>query len=164
MRDQRADKLAQILVQHSTKVQKGDTCVIQASTAAEPLALAVYEEILKAGGHPIFNLSPEDAMASFYELASDERVLLLGEDIGVMGGAFRATRGLWERFGDDRVIDTPIAETALVGAAVWLAISGLRLSRVVPFLLPYIVALIASLMVITYVPAFSLWLPRLIVR
>ena len=74
MRDQRADKLAQILVQHSTKVQKGDVCVIQASTAAEPLILAVYEEILKAGGHPVFNLSPEDAMASFYEIATDEQL------------------------------------------------------------------------------------------
>jgi len=45
-----------------------------------------------------------------------------------------------------------------------MAISGQRLSRVMPFLLPYIVALIASLMVITYVPAFSLWLPRLMVK
>ena len=74
MRDQRADKLAQILVQHSTKVQKGDVCVIQASTAAEPLVLAVYEEVLKAGGYPVFNLSPEDAMASFFELASDDQL------------------------------------------------------------------------------------------
>ena len=60
------------------------------------------------------------------ELATDPRVVLLGEDIGAMGGAFRATRGLWERYGDDRVIDTPMAETALVGAAVGLAISGMR--------------------------------------
>jgi 2-oxoisovalerate dehydrogenase E1 component beta subunit len=60
------------------------------------------------------------------ELASDPRVVLLGEDIGVMGGAFRVTRGLWERFGDLRVIDTPMAETALIGAAIGLAISGMR--------------------------------------
>ena len=74
MRDQRADKLAQILVRHSTKVQKGDVCVIQGSTAAEPLILAVYEEVLRAGGHPVFNISPEDGMASFYELASDAQL------------------------------------------------------------------------------------------
>jgi 2-oxoisovalerate dehydrogenase E1 component beta subunit len=60
------------------------------------------------------------------ELASDERVVLLGEDIGVMGGAFRVTRGLCERHGDRRVVDTPMAETALVGAAIGLAVSGLR--------------------------------------
>ena len=60
------------------------------------------------------------------ELASDERVVLLGEDIGAMGGAFRVTRGLWEQYGDCRVIDTPMAETALVGAAIGLAISDFR--------------------------------------
>jgi 2-oxoisovalerate dehydrogenase E1 component beta subunit len=60
------------------------------------------------------------------ELSSDDRVVLLGEDIGVMGGAFRATRGLHARFGDDRVVDTPMAETALVGAAIGLALTGMR--------------------------------------
>jgi 2-oxoisovalerate dehydrogenase E1 component beta subunit len=60
------------------------------------------------------------------ELASDERVVLLGEDIGHMGGAFRATEGLQERFGLDRVIDTPMAEIALVGAGIGLAVSGMR--------------------------------------
>jgi 2-oxoisovalerate dehydrogenase E1 component beta subunit len=60
------------------------------------------------------------------ELATDERVVLLGEDIGAMGGAFRATRGLFDRYGPDRVIDTPLAETAIVGAAIGMAICGLR--------------------------------------
>lgn len=60
------------------------------------------------------------------EMAADPRVLLLGEDIGVMGGAFRVTRGLWERYGDSRVIDTPIAEAAIVGCAIGLALEGLR--------------------------------------
>jgi 2-oxoisovalerate dehydrogenase E1 component beta subunit len=60
------------------------------------------------------------------ELADDERVVVLGEDVGRMGGAFRATRGLHERFGDDRVIDTPIAEAAIVGSGIGLAISGWR--------------------------------------
>jgi aminopeptidase len=74
MRDQRADALAQILVRYSTAVQKGDVCVIQSTTAAEPLVNAVYEEVLRAGGHPIVNLSTEDAQASFFDLASDEQL------------------------------------------------------------------------------------------
>ena len=57
MRDQRADALAQILVRYSTEVQKGDVCVIQSTTAAEPLVQAVYEEVLQAGGLPIVQLS-----------------------------------------------------------------------------------------------------------
>jgi 2-oxoisovalerate dehydrogenase E1 component beta subunit len=60
------------------------------------------------------------------ELRTDERVLLLGEDIGVMGGAFRVTRGLIEEFGERRVIDTPMAEAGIVGMAIGLAISGYR--------------------------------------
>lgn len=60
------------------------------------------------------------------ELASDDDVVLLGEDIGHMGGAFRATDGLHAKFGSERVIDTPMAETALVGAAIGLAIAGMR--------------------------------------
>jgi 2-oxoisovalerate dehydrogenase E1 component beta subunit len=60
------------------------------------------------------------------ELESDERVLLLGEDIGTMGGAFRVTAGLHERFGSRRVLDTPMAETAIVGASIGLAIRGMR--------------------------------------
>ncbi len=59
-------------------------------------------------------------------LAEDERVLVLGEDIGVMGGAFRVTAGLQQRFGTSRVIDTPMSETAVLGCAIGLAISGLR--------------------------------------
>jgi aminopeptidase len=74
MRDQRADALAQILVRYSTGVKKGDVCVIQATTAAEPLVNAVYEEILRAGGHAVLSLSTEDQQASFFDLASDEQL------------------------------------------------------------------------------------------
>lgn len=59
------------------------------------------------------------------ELERDERVVLLGQDIGVNGGVFRATEGLQERFGADRVVDMPLAEAVIVGAAVGLACSGL---------------------------------------
>jgi pyruvate/2-oxoglutarate/acetoin dehydrogenase E1 component len=60
------------------------------------------------------------------EMERDPAVILLGEDIGAYGGAFKATDGLLERFGPDRVIDTPIAEAAIVGAAAGAAHMGLR--------------------------------------
>jgi 2-oxoisovalerate dehydrogenase E1 component beta subunit len=60
------------------------------------------------------------------EMRRDERVFLLGEDIGVYGGAFKVTDGLVAEFGESRVIDTPIAETAIVGAAVGAAMMGMR--------------------------------------
>jgi pyruvate dehydrogenase E1 component beta subunit len=59
------------------------------------------------------------------EMGRDERVVLLGQDIGANGGVFRATEGLQERFGEDRVVDMPLAEGVIVGAAVGLATSGL---------------------------------------
>ena len=59
-------------------------------------------------------------------LRSDERVLLLGEDIGGFGGAFKVTDGLQAEFGADRVIDTPISEEAIIGGAVGAAIVGMR--------------------------------------
>jgi len=59
-------------------------------------------------------------------MARDETVVLLGEDIGKAGGIFAATRGLQERYGPDRVIDMPIAENAISGAAVGLALGGFR--------------------------------------
>lgn len=60
------------------------------------------------------------------KLAEDERVHLMGEDIGAMGGIFRVTQGLQAEFGDERVMDSPLNETALVGAAMGMAMLGLR--------------------------------------
>ncbi|WP_042454399.1 alpha-ketoacid dehydrogenase subunit beta [Neobacillus dielmonensis] len=60
------------------------------------------------------------------EMERDERIILLGEDIGKNGGVFRATDGLQAAFGPERVVDTPIAESAIVGAAVGMAARGLR--------------------------------------
>ena len=64
--------------------------------------------------------------ALFEEMARDERVFLLGEDIGQYGGAFKVTEGLLDRFGESRVIDTPISETAIVGSAIGASYMGLR--------------------------------------
>ncbi|MTD30719.1 alpha-ketoacid dehydrogenase subunit beta [Planomicrobium sp. YIM 101495] len=69
-----------------------------------------------------------------YEMEQDDRVLLLGEDIGKNGGVFRATDGLFEQFGEKRVVDTPIAESAIIGAAVGLAARGLRPVAEIQFL------------------------------
>jgi pyruvate dehydrogenase E1 component beta subunit len=60
------------------------------------------------------------------EMARDDSVLVLGEDVGRSGGVFRATEGLYDEFGEDRVIDTPLTETGIAGVSVGLAASGLR--------------------------------------
>jgi len=60
------------------------------------------------------------------EMASDERVIVLGEDVGAFGGAFKVTDGLLAEFGAERVRDTPIAEAGIIGAAVGVAIDGMR--------------------------------------
>ena len=60
------------------------------------------------------------------EMARDERVFILGEDVGLYGGAFKVTEGLMEQFGERRVIDTPISEAAIVGAAAGAAHMGMR--------------------------------------
>lgn len=60
------------------------------------------------------------------EMERDERVFILGEDVGIYGGAFKVTEGMLERFGAHRVIDTPISESAIVGAAIGAAYMGLR--------------------------------------
>lgn len=66
------------------------------------------------------------ANALLVEMERDPSVVLLGEDIGKDGGVFRATEGLWERFGDERVMDTPIAESGIVGVSIGMALGGLR--------------------------------------
>lgn len=60
------------------------------------------------------------------EMLRDDKVIILGEDVGIFGGCFGVTKGLFETFGEERVIDTPISETAIVGASVGAAAAGLR--------------------------------------
>jgi 2-oxoisovalerate dehydrogenase E1 component beta subunit len=64
--------------------------------------------------------------AMWEEMEQDERVFLIGQDIGIYGGAFRATAGMLERFGPERIIDSPISESAMVGAAIGAAMMGMR--------------------------------------
>jgi len=65
-------------------------------------------------------------LALAQEMEKDDRVLLMGEDVGANGGVFRVTEGLHERFGGDRVVDTPLAESGIIGTAIGLAMAGLR--------------------------------------
>jgi pyruvate dehydrogenase E1 component beta subunit len=65
-------------------------------------------------------------LALIQEMEKDGRVLLLGEDVGANGGVFRVTEGLQKRFGAKRVVDTPLAESGIIGTAIGLAMGGLR--------------------------------------
>jgi pyruvate dehydrogenase E1 component beta subunit len=60
------------------------------------------------------------------EMEKDDRVIVLGEDVGVDGGVFRVTEGLIDRFGEDRALDTPLAESGIVGMSIGMAVYGLR--------------------------------------
>ena len=60
-----------------------------------------------------------------HEMKKDDRVVVLGEDVGKVGGVFRVTAGLFDEFGEDRVIDTPLSEGGIVGAAIGMALYGL---------------------------------------
>ncbi|RWR16751.1 alpha-ketoacid dehydrogenase subunit beta, partial [Agrococcus lahaulensis] len=66
-------------------------------------------------------------------LEGDDRVLLMGEDIGKLGGVFRVTDGLQARFGEERVIDTPLAESAIIGTAIGMGYRGFRVVAEIQF-------------------------------
>ena len=76
------------------------------------MALSTYVEAIRQG--------------LWEEMERDERVFILGEDVGAYGGAFKVTAGMADRFGASRVIDTPIAESAIVGAAIGASLAGMR--------------------------------------
>jgi len=65
-------------------------------------------------------------LALHQEMAQDKSVLVLGQDIGVDGGVFRLTEGLLDEFGKERVIDTPLAESAIIGTSIGMAMAGLK--------------------------------------
>ncbi len=75
---------------------------------------------------PVITYLEAIRQALFEEMARDERVFVIGEDVGAYGGAFKVTEGLLEKYGEQRVIDTPISEAAIVGSAVGASYMGLR--------------------------------------
>ncbi|MFF5995457.1 alpha-ketoacid dehydrogenase subunit beta [Lysinibacillus sp. KU-BSD001] len=75
---------------------------------------------------PVMSFIEAINLAMKEEMASDERVFILGEDVGRKGGVFKATVGLYEQFGEARVLDTPLAESAIAGVAIGAAMYGMR--------------------------------------
>ncbi len=103
MRDPRVERLAKILVGYSTEVKEGETVSIDGDGGAEPLLLAVYEEVLKAGAHPILNVALDGQAAVYYKHASDAQLdwvspvsewLLENVDVRIAIGASANTREL----------------------------------------------------------------------
>jgi pyruvate dehydrogenase E1 component beta subunit len=74
----------------------------------------------------VLNMAQAINQALDLALAADPRVLVLGEDVGRTGGVFRVTDGLQQRYGEERVVDTPVSESGIVGAAFGLAVGGMR--------------------------------------
>lgn len=74
----------------------------------------------------VMNMAQALNQALRYEMSRDERVVILGEDVGKRGGVFLITEGLYEEFGPERVIDTPLAEAGIIGVAAGMAMNGLR--------------------------------------
>src|SRR5689334_19712131 len=75
---------------------------------------------------PVMNIIQAVNDALKIEMRRDKRVVILGEDVGKFGGVFRATSGLQEEFGKERVMDTPLAEAGIIGTAIGMALYGLR--------------------------------------
>ncbi len=75
---------------------------------------------------PVMNIIQAVNNALLIEMERDDRVVVMGEDVGKFGGVFRATQGLYEKFGEDRVFDTPLSEAAIIGTAIGMALYGLR--------------------------------------
>lgn len=83
---------------------------------------------------PVMTMVEAVTNAMAFELERDERVILMGQDVGKNGGVFRASVGLQERFGEHRVIDTPLSEQGIVGTAVGIAASGMHPIAEIQFL------------------------------
>jgi 2-oxoisovalerate dehydrogenase E1 component beta subunit len=75
---------------------------------------------------PVLTYLEAIRLAMLEEMERDGRVFILGEDVGTYGGAFRVTAGFLDKFGEGRIIDTPVSETAIVGAAIGAALMGMR--------------------------------------
>ena len=130
MRDPRLDKLADILVRYSTRVKKGDLVSIGADPVALPLVEAVYEAVLKAGGHPFWQLKSSSLSDILYEHASDEQLDYLNPVEIYADQTIDVSIGLWadlntkslsrvdpERIARRRLANAPKMKTVLSRAA-----------------------------------------------
>jgi aminopeptidase len=132
VRDPRAERLAKILVGYSTQVKEGETVAIDGESAAEPLLLAVYEEVLRAGAHPILNVSLDGQSAVYYKHASDAQLdwvspvsewLLDHVDVRIAVGASTNTREL-SAVPPERQTRRQIATGELLGRAMERSAKG----------------------------------------
>src|ERR1051325_23269 len=100
------------------------------STASSPLPRWPMARPMTIAGAPEAGkeMRVQEALreALRYEMARDQRVFVMGEDVALFGGAYGVTRGLMQEFGQDRVLDTPISEAGMIGRAVGAAINGMR--------------------------------------
>jgi pyruvate dehydrogenase E1 component beta subunit len=91
-----------------------------------PMTGTLQRVASSTGAPPAVSMAGALNQALSDALAADDRVLVFGEDVGTLGGVFRVTDGLAARFGDDRVMDTPLAEAGIIGTAIGMAMNGLR--------------------------------------
>jgi 2-oxoisovalerate dehydrogenase E1 component beta subunit len=87
--------------------------------------VTVNHQPVETGAPRVFNMVQAINDALRLEMKRNDRMVVLGEDVGRVGGVFRVTQGLWDEFGDDRVIDTPLSEGGILGTAVGMALYGL---------------------------------------
>jgi aminopeptidase len=132
VRDPRAERLAKILVGYSTEVKAGETVAIDGESAAEPLLLAIYEEVLKAGAHPILNVSLDGQAAVYYKHANDAQLdwvspvsewLLDNVDVRIAVGATSNPREL-SAVPPERQTRRQIATGELLGRAMERSAKG----------------------------------------
>lgn len=112
-----------------------EEAIRRAEADAEPEIEAIFDKVLAPRRTPVSPPAPGNRELTYVEaikeaifqsIESDDSVFLMGEDIGPVGGTFGVTRGLFDRFGPDRVMNTPISEGVISGAAVGAALSGRR--------------------------------------
>jgi 2-oxoisovalerate dehydrogenase E1 component len=127
-------------LEESARDEVGDACRrAEAAAAPDPATASsrVYARpIRRRAGEPAAAAPPaggvertilDTVRQTLHDvMGEDERVVVLGEDVGVLGGVFRATKGLLEAYGEGRVLDTPLAESSIVGIGVGLALAGMR--------------------------------------
>lgn len=112
----------------TTSLPPADTAQLRAAPVPAPTKPALVQDPADTPAHEAKPITLARAINQGLHqgLAHDPKVLLMGEDIGALGGVFRVTDGLAAKFGADRVIDTPLAESGIVGTAIGLALRGYR--------------------------------------
>jgi 2-oxoisovalerate dehydrogenase E1 component len=120
-----ADRVTSAKVMEATEAFQKTAAASKAKTKKEAAEQA-RGEIKSKFNMDIMNIAQAVSLAQAEELRRDKNVILFGEDVGLYGGAYQATRGLLKEFGTERIIDTAISEAAITGAAVGAALRGMR--------------------------------------